>query len=133
MKSYKRLQDHHYTIDSTRNMIDVCQWRASIGAWIFRQNLCTRGSTTSSNVSQIHSRNNKTCAIAISLFLLLALSGDIEPNPGPKTGIFIIIIILDYRLYCMKLISAFIFEHIFYDISVIFHTDQSCFGTFIYL
>ena len=68
-------------------MIDVCQWRASIGVWFCHQIICARGSVKAKKRSTTSSvQNHKTIAVAISLFLLLALSGDVEPNPGPKSG-----------------------------------------------
>ena len=68
-------------------MIDVCQWRASIGVWFCHQIVRACGSAkakTSSTTSSV--RNHRTIAVAISLFLLLALSGDVELNPGPQSG-----------------------------------------------
>ena len=63
-------------------MIDVCQWRASIGIWFCHQIICARGSVK----TKTRSTTSTTIAVAISLFLLLALSGDVESNPGPKAG-----------------------------------------------
>ena len=68
-------------------MIDVCQWRASIGVWFCHQILCTHGSVKTKTSSPTTSvQNQRTIAVIISLLLLIALSGDVEPNPGPKSG-----------------------------------------------
>ena len=80
-------------------MIDISQWRASIGFWYGHQILCTTGIQTSSSttlwVESLWSGGlgdeaggNLTFSFFFFLVLLLILSGDIELNPGPKTGIY---------------------------------------------
>ena len=68
-------------------MIDVCQWRESIGVWCCHRALCDRGSAKTRPTTSRMCIGVKVSAVAIALSLLIALSGDIEPNPGPKTGI----------------------------------------------
>ena len=50
---------------------------------------------TSSTTSSM--QNHRTIAVAISLFLLLALSGDVELNPGSKSGKLVLLTM--YNLY----------------------------------
>ena len=69
-------------------MIDICQWRVSIGLWYPHQVSYTANTTsvpvgwTLSNCSTVH----LTISLVVFLLLLLILSGDVELNPGPKTG-----------------------------------------------
>ena len=78
-------------------MIDASQWRVSIGLWYCHQisNNTKKGTTTDiiQWVESIWSRgsgdedgSNFTFSLVLFLLLLLILSGDIELNPGPKTG-----------------------------------------------
>ena len=80
-------------------MIDICQWRASIGSWYCRQlsyrTHCTKKSHTSDvttdnsridGVSRVRWIRGLTFSLVCGLLLLLILSGDVEPNPGPITG-----------------------------------------------
>ena len=78
-------------------MIDICQWRASIGLWYgHRLVYFVENQTTSSIMSWVESLwsgglgdecGGKLVCLVLFLFLLLVLSGDIELNPGPKTSI----------------------------------------------
>ena len=78
-------------------MIDTSQWRASIGLWYCHQISYTtkKGTTTDfsrwvesllSGGSRNEGCGNLTFFLVLFLLLLLILSGDIELNPGPKTG-----------------------------------------------
>ena len=78
-------------------MIDVSQWRASIGLWVCHQISYSSPHTkdtpsTDNSGSRIDgitvSRRIKDLTFSLSLFLLLLIiiSGDVELNPGPKTG-----------------------------------------------
>ena len=75
-------------------MIDTAQWRVSIGLWYCHQIPCTtkKGTTTDilgwveSLLSGDESGGNLTFSLVLFLLLLLILSGDIELNPGPRTG-----------------------------------------------
>lgn len=77
-------------------MIDVCQWRASIGLWA-----CHQISYSSAHTKDTPSPDNSgsringvivvrrirdlTFSLALLLLLLIIISGDVEVNPGPKT------------------------------------------------
>ena len=78
-------------------MIDTTQWRVSIGLWYCHQipNTIKKGTTTdilgcveSLILSGGTGEEGGGNLISLVLFflLLLILSGDIEVNPGPKTG-----------------------------------------------
>ena len=80
-------------------MIDICQWRSSIGSWYYHQisyhTHCTKKSPTSdvttdnsriNGVTRIRWIRGLTFSLVCGLLLLLLLSGDIELNPGPITG-----------------------------------------------
>ena len=77
-------------------MIDINQWRASIGLWYCHHIPYTSKkipSTTDSPgwvklllLSGDEGGENLTFSIVLFLLLLLVLSGDIELNPGPETG-----------------------------------------------
>ena len=82
-------------------MIDVCQWRSSIGLWCCHQisyNKRCRNDTSLAETGGAARRpeflteqsgcKNLLSALCLLLFFsfLLILSGDIESNPGPKTG-----------------------------------------------
>ena len=76
-------------------MIDICQWRSSIGSWYYHQILYYTHSTKTSHTSDVTTDNSRinglrwirglTFSLVCGL-LLLILSGDIELNPGPITG-----------------------------------------------
>ena len=75
-------------------MIDIVQWRASIGSW--------NGCSLSSKLKYSHSAkyvSNSTMLFVVLLnchfllyflaevtMILLILAGDVETNPGPLTG-----------------------------------------------
>ena len=76
-------------------MIDISQWRVSIGLWACHQISCSshteeNPNTESSNridgVPIIRKTKDLTFSLGVSPSLLLILSGDVELNPGPKTG-----------------------------------------------
>ena len=76
-------------------MIDISQWRASIGLWTCRQISYSTHSKETSNIESsstidgvtiIRKIKYLTLLLGIFLSLLLILSGDVELNPGPKTG-----------------------------------------------
>ena len=77
-------------------MIDISQWRVSIGLWGCHQmsysshSKETPNTKSSSNIIDgmniIRNIKDLTFSLGVFLSLLLILSGDIELNPGPKTG-----------------------------------------------
>ena len=76
-------------------MIDVTQWRVSIGLWACHQISCsthsketpnTESSSKIDGVTIIRKIKDLTFSLGVFLSLLLILSGDVELNPGPKTG-----------------------------------------------
>ena len=77
-------------------MIDVSQWRISIGLWcscvkILAKNKGNMKSTYSGWMESLllgHSDGGvyQIFFIIVFVVLLLILSGDVELNPGPKTG-----------------------------------------------
>ena len=77
-------------------MIDVSQWRVTIGLWcscvkILAINKGNATSTSSGWVKSLlsgHSDRGVYLIFFIIVFvvLLLIISGDVELNPGPKTG-----------------------------------------------
>ena len=78
-------------------MIDTTQWRISIGSWYCHQiSYTTKKGTTTDISGWVESlwyggsgekgSGNLTFSLVLLLLLLLVLSGDIELNPGPKTG-----------------------------------------------
>ena len=74
-------------------MIDLCQWRASIGQWSCCKWTCCNGKSTGGSLkvldqSRISAEKRSKPTISLILFftILLILAGDVELNPGPKTG-----------------------------------------------
>ena len=76
-------------------MIDVTQWRVSIGLWTchqisfsthFKDNPTTESSSRIDGRTIIRKIKNLTFSLGVIFLLLLILSGDVELNPGPKTG-----------------------------------------------
>ena len=78
-------------------MIDICQWRVSIGLWYCHQISYTTKKGTTTDISQwvesiwsggLGDEDGSILTFSLVLFLLLflILSGDIELNPGPKTS-----------------------------------------------
>ena len=80
-------------------MIDLFQWRASIGSWychLIPHATKKSHSTHTTDIpgwikSLLMSGEEGGCStlifsLALFLLLLLILSGDVEQNPGPKTG-----------------------------------------------
>ena len=77
-------------------MIDIGQWRARIGLWACHQiSHCTYSKETSpidnsgsiiDGVTVVRRIRDLTFSLGLFLLLLLIISGDVELNPGPKTG-----------------------------------------------
>ena len=77
-------------------MIDVHQWRVTVGLWScrFLPHLTKRsphGVTTNTNcVNSLCLKliiiGGNLISLIMFLFLVLILSGDVEVNPGPKIG-----------------------------------------------
>ena len=76
-------------------MIDVHQWRVTIGLWSCRllPHLTKRsphGVATNTNcVNSLSLKlivSGNLISLMMFLFLVLILSGDVEVNPGPKIG-----------------------------------------------
>ena len=76
-------------------MIDIHQWRMSIGSWACHQiSIRTRIQKTQTTdnrnkidgVSLIRKIRDLTFSLGLFLSLLLFLSGDVELNPGPETS-----------------------------------------------
>ena len=82
----------HYSL--IIEMIEICQWRASIGLWACHQisySTCAKISPNADNstidgLTTIRRIKDLTFTLGLFLLLLLILSGDVELNPGPKTG-----------------------------------------------
>ena len=76
------------------DMIDISQWRISIGLWHCCHIPCnaTRGTVNVTGwvESLLCSENggvtNLVISLVVFLLVLLILSGDVELNPGPLTG-----------------------------------------------
>ena len=82
-------------------MIDICQWRVSIGLWYSHQVSYSTIRNTNSTNGTVHSQSvvesgKSTFPAVVFVLLLLILSGDIELNPGPKTGNYHVI----HCFYC---------------------------------
>ena len=81
-------------------MIDLCQWRSSIGLWScyqvsFTAKMAPQGTSTGLIQRWVdlqwfggsgNEGGNLIFSLALFVLVLLILSGDIELNPGPKTG-----------------------------------------------
>ena len=73
-------------------MIDISQWRVSIGSWVCHQTSYNTHSKVIPDTGRIDGvtiiRKIKDIIFSLGVFLslLLILSGDVELNPGPKTG-----------------------------------------------
>ena len=77
-------------------MIELTQWRVSVGLWcssvkILAKNRGNATYTSSGWVESVLSSYNdggvyQIFFIIVFVALLLILSGDVELNPGPKTG-----------------------------------------------
>ena len=75
-------------------MIDLTQWRARIGSWCSCRIPSKHATgapistkmTESLGVVESGDENCRKILLVVFLVLLLILSGDIELNPGPKTG-----------------------------------------------
>ena len=77
-------------------MIVISQWRLSIGLWACHQISCsshtkenpnTKSSNRIDGVTMVSKIRDPTFSLGVSPSLLLILSGDVELNPGPETGI----------------------------------------------
>ena len=78
-------------------MIDITQWRVSVGLWACHQISCSTHCKEIPNIENNNKIDGVTIirkikdiifSLGIFLSLLLILSGDVELNPGPKTGNF---------------------------------------------
>ena len=76
-------------------MIDVTHWRVCIGLWACHLISCsthsketpnTESSSRIDGVTITRKIKDLTFSLGVFLSLLLILSGDVELNPGPKTG-----------------------------------------------
>ena len=73
-------------------MVDIAQWRASIGSW-YRQNI--KGTANCIAPGWIESlwlgddRSSNLAFFLVFLLFLLIMFGDVELNLGPKTGILL--------------------------------------------
>ena len=76
-------------------MIDITQWRVRIGLWVChaisysthsKETPNTESSSRIDGVTMIRKIKDLTFSLGVILSLLLILSGDVELNPGPKTG-----------------------------------------------
>ena len=76
-------------------MIDVTQWRVSIGLWAChlisysthsKETSNTESSSRIDGVTIIKKIKDLIFSLVVFLSLLLILSGDVELNPGPETG-----------------------------------------------
>ena len=78
-------------------MINISQWRVCIGSWYCRQipHTMKKGTTTDisgwveslwSGGSGDEGGGSLTLCLVLFILLFLILSGDIELNPGPRTG-----------------------------------------------
>ena len=76
-------------------MIEISQWRASIGLWAcrqisysthFKETLNSKSNSGIDGVIIVRKIKDLTFSLGVFLSLLLILSGDVELNPGPKTG-----------------------------------------------
>ena len=96
-------------------MIDISQWRTSIGLWgCCHISCCTHSKKIANTETSIwidgativRKIKDLTFSLGVFLSLLLILSGDIELNPGPKTGNLlktlpiVLYIIYTPRLFC---------------------------------
>ena len=98
-------------------MIDVTQWRVSIGLWACHQISCsthsketpnTESSSKIDGVTIIRKIKDLTFSLGVFFSLLLILSGDVELNPGPKTGNSMNSRLLQIRIFfiCLHLINT---------------------------
>ena len=72
-------------------MIDLCQWRASIGLWNCCKWPCCTGNSSTLKGGWVLGRSKEkkkkpTFSLILFLSVLLILAGDVELNPGPVTG-----------------------------------------------
>ena len=76
-------------------MIDITQWRVSVGLWACHQISSsthskeipdTESSSRINGVTIIRKIKDLSFSLGIFLLILLILSGDVELNPGPKSG-----------------------------------------------
>ena len=94
-------------------MIDITQWRVSIGLW-HSCRIPTKHAASSKLMESLGEGENGGNNIVLFVFrvLCLILSGDIELNPGPKTG----------KHYCVCLRACLILKN--YDLFLINHTFE---------
>ena len=73
-------------------MINITQWRVSVGLWACRQSSHSKEtpnteiSSRIDGVTIIRKIKDLTFSLGVFLSLLLILLGDVELNPGPETG-----------------------------------------------
>ncbi len=67
-------------------MIDVAHWRASVGSWQSHRVSVKASTEKTSSVRDTSISVRCVGGLTSLFFILLVVSGDVEVNPGPKTG-----------------------------------------------
>lgn len=88
-------------------MIDLSQWRITVGLWGSSRHHKRVELYTSKDkrAERVWSLGHTIIAMAIINLNILLLCGDIEPNPGPDTDSKYCIYILIYGYYLVYFIS----------------------------
>lgn len=98
-------------------MIDINQWRARIGLW-YSCRLPSKHATGSKLIESLGvvggENGGNNIFVFVFLVLLLILSGDIELNPGPKTG----------KHYCVCLRACLNLKNYSLSLIIINHTEK---------
>ena len=126
-------------------MIDISQWRANIGLWACCHISCCTHSKKTANtetriwidgLTMVRKIKDLTFSLGAFLLLLLILSGDVELNPGPKTGNLLktLSMLLYIYTYVHTYIHAYIHIYIHNAFNIYIHNAfnaQCCrFATF---